>query len=150
MDFMLKPYDRFYKCLYFKIQELVDQETYKALGDSAWSLFDTTLLSTMDRLRDRYKVPITINNWHRGAVNPFKDRGFRHPNNKTGAPLSAHKRGQAIDFDVYGMDAEKVRKDIMDHQEHLDCMFVTRIEKDVNWVHIETTNQPTRIQLFSP
>lgn len=149
MDFMT-PYSRFYKCTYFVIQELVDPETYAALGESAWSLFDTTLLSTMDRLRDRYKVPITINNWHKGAVNPFKSRGFRHPDSTVGAKLSAHKRGQAIDFDVYGMSAEKVRADIKANQEHLDIMFINQVELGVNWVHISTANVPNRIQWIKP
>ncbi len=145
----MKPYNRFYKCLYFKIQELVDPVTYESMGENAWSLFDTTLLSTLDRLRDRYKVPITINNWANKVPNPFKYRGFRPSDCEVGAKLSAHRRGQAVDFDVYGMDAEKVRADLLANQEHIDIMFITRIETGVTWVHIDVANVPTRIQTFS-
>lgn len=143
----MKPTNRFYKCVHFKIQELVDPATYEAMGENAWSLFDPYLLSTMDRIRQRYNVPVTINNWHRGG--PFKDRGFRSSDSKTGAKLSAHRRGQAFDFDVDGKTADEVRKDILDNKEHIDFMFINRIEIGVSWVHIDLANVPTRIQTFS-
>ena len=145
----MKNYSRFYKCVYFKIQELVDPETYASMGENAWSLFDTTLLSTLDRIRDRYKVPITINNWNNKIPNPFKYRGFRPASYTAGAPLSMHRVGKAIDFDVAGMKAEQVRKDILANPEHLDFMFISRIEMAVNWCHIDVANVPTRIQTFS-
>lgn len=145
----MKPYNRFYKCLYFKIQELVDPVTYELMGENSWSLFDTTLLSTLDRLRDRYKVPITINNWHNKPPNPFKYRGFRPSDCDVGAKRSMHRVGKAVDFDVYGMTAEQVRRDLLANQEHLDIMFINRIETGVSWVHIDFANVPTRIQTFS-
>ena len=91
----MKPYNRFYKCSNFKIQELVDPETYDSQGENAWSLFDTILLSTLDRIRDRYKVPVTVNNWHLKVPNPFRYRGFRPPNCTEGAPMSMHRFGKA-------------------------------------------------------
>lgn len=143
----MKPTNRFYKCIHFKIQELVDPETYKLLGENAWSLFDPYLLSTMDRIRQRYNVPVTVNNWHTGG--PFKDRGFRSSDSKTGAKFSAHRTGKAFDFDVEGKTADEVRKDILDNKEHIDFMFINRIEIGVPWVHIDLANVPTRIQTFS-
>lgn len=141
------PYSRFYKCVHFDIRELVDPVTYELMGENAWSLFDPLLLSTMDRIRERYKVPVKINDWHTGGQ--FKDRGFRSSESTTGSKLSAHRRGQAMDFDITGLTAEFVRKDILANQEHIDFMFVTRIELGVTWVHIDTVNVPTRIQTFS-
>jgi hypothetical protein len=147
---MLKPYDRFYKCLHVDIRQLVDPETFATLGDRCWGLFDDKLLSTIDRLQNRYNHQMVINTWHKKAPNPFRYRGFRSSDCTVGAKLSSHRRGQAIDFDVVGMTAEQVRKDIRDNIENLDIMFITQVENNVNWVHISTANVPNRIQWINP
>lgn len=142
------PYSRFYMCTHFNIVELVDPETYKTLGESAWSLFDPYLLSTMDRIRGRYKAAVTVNNWNSGGQ--FAFRGFRPAGYQGGAMLSAHRRGQAFDFDIAGMTAQQVRDDIKKNMEHIDFQFITVVETDVNWVHIETSNVPNRIKWIAP
>jgi len=96
----------------------------------------------------RFNVPVTVNNWVTGG--PFKSRGFRHPLSTVGSPLSAHKRGQGIDFDVQGMTADQVRAVILAEKEHIDFMFITRMEIGIAWVHIDIANVPNRIQLFTP
>lgn len=144
----MPPFDRFYKCHHFDITELVDPATYQTLGEAAWGLFDPLLLATLDRIRERYGVPMTANNWKIGG--PFKFRGFRPSNCTEGAPLSSHRRGQAIDFDVQGKTADEVRADIKANPDHMDFMLITRVELGTNWVHIETSNHPTRIQWFKP
>lgn len=143
----MTPYNRFYKCVHFELHELVDPVTLKTLGDACWSLFDPYLLSTMDRIRERYGVVIISNNWKLNG--PYKFRGFRPSDCKEGAELSSHRRGTACDFDVYGKTAEEVRRDILDNKEHIDFMFINRIELGVSWVHIDVINVPTRIQTFS-
>ena len=147
---MIKPYNRFYTCINIDLRQIVDPETYAYLGERCWGLFDDRLLSTIDRLQNRYNHQMVINNWHKKVPNPFKYRGFRPSDCTVGAKLSSHRRGQAIDFDVIGMTAEQVRKDIKENQEHLDIMFVSRVENGTNWVHIETTNYPNRIVFFDP
>lgn len=144
----MTPYSKFYKCLHFNLDELVDPDTLKTLGDAAWGLFDSHLLSTLDRIRERYGKPMTVNNWKTGGK--FKYRGFRPSDCQEGAKLSSHRRGQAVDFDVKGLTAEEVRADILANPEHLDFMFVTRIEAGTSWAHVETTNQPNRIVVFQP
>jgi len=144
----MTPYTRFYKPMFFAIQELCDPETYKTLGEAAWMLFDPLLLSTLDRIRNRYGKPIVINDWVSGGK--FKYRGFRPSNCTEGSPLSAHRRGQAIDFDVKGMTAEEVRQDIKKNQEHIDFMLINQVELAVNWVHISTANIRNRIQWLNP
>lgn len=143
----MTPYTKFYRSAHFELAELCDPVTLTALGEAAWGLFDPYLLSTMDRIRERYKVPITVNNWKTGG--PFKFRGFRPSNCPEGAPLSGHRRGQCIDFDVQGKTAEEVRADILANPDHIDFMFITRIEAGVNWCHIGVENVPNRIQVFS-
>ena len=144
---MMTPYTKFYKPVHFTLDELVDPVTLTALGEAAWGLFDSHLLSTLDRLRERYGRTMTVNNWKLGGK--YKLRGFRPSDCPEGAPLSAHRRGQAVDFDVQGMTAEEVRDDIMANPEAMDMMFITRIEAGVSWVHIETTNYPNRIVVFN-
>ncbi len=144
----IKPVELFYKCVHFKIQELVDKETFQALGESAWMLFDRNLLGAMDRIRERYDVEITVNNWATGG--PFSQRGFRSSDSTTGAKLSGHRRGQNLDFDVKGKTADWVRKDILDNKDHIDFMLITRMEVGISWVHIGVENVPGRILLFNP
>jgi hypothetical protein len=144
----MTPYTKFYKSHYFTLEELVDPVTLATLGESAWGLFDSHLLSTLDRIRERYGKPMTVNNWKLGGKLQY--RGFRPSDCVEGAKLSSHRRGQACDFDVKGMTAEEVRADIIANPEHIDFMFLTRIEAGTSWVHIETTNQPARIVVFQP
>lgn len=144
----MAPYSRFYRPIHCGIEELVDEATFQALGESGWQLFDPLLLSTLDRIRERYKAPVIINNWKAGGS--FDARGFRPSKSVVGAPLSAHRRGQACDFDVKGMTSEEVRKDIRDHQEHMDFQFINRVELDTSWVHIDVANVPNRIVFFKP
>lgn len=147
---MIKPYNRFYKCINVDIRQLVDPVTYETLGERCWGLFDDRLLSTIDRLQNRYNHQMVINTWHKKSPNPFRYRGFRPSDCTVGAKLSGHRRGQAIDFDVIGMTAEQVRKDIKENQEHIDFMFVTEVELDVNWCHISVSNVPDRIRWIKP
>src|SRR4051812_17727107 len=96
------PFDRFYKCVHFTIEELVDPDTFKTLGQDAWRLFDPLLLATLDRIRERYGRAVTVNNWASTPPGPFRFRGFRPSDCTEGAKLSGHRRGQCIDFDVQG------------------------------------------------
>lgn len=144
----MKPYSRFYSPLHFKLQEVCDPDTFKTLGESAWMLFDPYLLSTLDRIRVRYGKPVTINTWADGGT--FKYRGFRPSACTEGAPLSAHRRGQACDMDIQGMTAEEVRQDIKKNMEHMDFMFINQVELNVTWLHISVANVPNRIMWVTP
>ena len=75
---------------------------------------------------------IGVNNWHEGG--PFSQRGFRD-DPATGSTFSQHRFGRALDFDVVGMAADEVRSWILNHVKELP--FITRMERDVNWVHID-------------
>lgn len=48
------------------------------------------------------------------------------------------------------MTAQQVRDDIKKNMEHIDMMFITQVENNVNWVHISTANVPNRIQWINP
>ena len=137
----------FYKCKYFKIHELVPEELMTMPEEYLWKLFDEKLLRVIDRLREVIGKPITINTWKFGGQ--FKWRGYRTNSCKIGAIKSPHKRGKALDFDVKGMSAEQVRQYIKSNEK----LFpeISRMEKNVNWVHIDTIpHKRVGIHLFNP
>jgi len=116
---------------YFKWHELMPSPEY----EKYWLIImDERLLMTIDAMREHYKRPITVNNWMQGGQ--FRFRGYRPPDNATGAKYSQHRFGRAVDLDVLGIPAEQVRNDIR------SGLFpeITCIEAGVNWVHIDVRN----------
>ena len=140
------------KCKHFHIWELVSEKVYKKYGETAWSFFDPRLLGFIDWLRDGLKRPITINNWDWGGE--FEERGLR--SNLDSIPysytedgvlyMSAHCTGQAVDFDVKGMGAEEVRKWLRLNKYRTP--YNIRIEKNVNWVHLDVRGMGIKIYEF--
>lgn len=138
----------YYAPHFFSIEEFLPPETVGAFGSRAWQFMDSRLLACMDRIRNRYKVPITINNWKTGG--PFQYRGFRPPACTEGAPLSQHRFGRACDFDVQGMTAEEVREDIKANPQHLDFNQLMAVELGTNWVHVDVRCIPDPIMWVKP
>jgi hypothetical protein len=136
-----------YKCKYFEIYELVPPELMSLPEDYLWGLFDENLLRVIDNLRKALAKPITINTWKSGGE--FSLRGFRPKSTKIGAKNSPHKKGKALDFDVFGMTAQQVRDYII--KNHAKFPEIKRMEKDVTWVHIDTVpNKNDALYLFHP
>jgi uncharacterized protein YcbK (DUF882 family) len=116
---------------HFSWHELVPSAEYK----NYWLyLIDDRILMSLDAIREHYKRPVIVNNWHSGGT--FTLRGLRPMNSVVGAKYSQHKFGRAADFDVLGIPAEQVRNDIRSGLFPL----ITCIEKDVNWVHVDVRN----------
>ena len=124
-----------YKPVWFKAYELVDSATYKKFGENAIQLFNPLALMAIDKIRERFGVPVTINNWYGGG--PFRWRGLRTILCNEGAQWSQHRVGGAFDLDVEGYSAEEVRLEILNKK---GCGLITCIEADVNWVHIDVRN----------
>lgn len=127
-----------YKPKHFSIRELVDPQTFAIRGEKAFELFRPQALITIDLIRDRYGKPVTINDWH--AKGQFTMRGYRPLTTGTGAAYSQHRLGNAFDFDVLGMTAEEVRQDIRKNPDDKAFAFITAVELDVTWVHIDFRN----------
>lgn len=119
----------------FVIQELVPPETYAELGEKAWGLFDKRILIALSTIRQKNGVAVTVNNWHLGG--PFRYRGWRPKDCPVGAPLSAHKDGKAIDCGIAGKTPEESRQWIRDNHNEPGINLITRIERGVNWLHID-------------
>lgn len=139
----------------FKLEELVCPRVYNKYRNRAWQFFDPRLLETLLFLRKKIGKAFYINNWHQGGN--YSQRGLRcntceivaSKTEKDNVYVSAHIQGQAIDFDVEGMEAWEVRKYII--EELADQLpYPIRLENHVNWVHLDVRNANSKIYLFNP
>jgi hypothetical protein len=120
---------------HFDIQELVSKSVYTNLGARSLIVMDPRILYTIDLIRDHFNRFITVNDW--SWKGKFSQRGFRDSSN-VGAKYSQHRYGRAIDFDVKGLEAEEVRQELINNADKFE--YITTIEKDVNWIHIDCRN----------
>ena len=133
---------RFYEPKHFKPQEFLPPNVYSLM------VMDPRILWTLDALRAFFGRPLTINNWHSGGQ--FQQRGFRNDPG-TGAPLSQHRFGRACDFDIYGTPASKFRELAKAGTLYHELTYITRIEENTNWCHIDCAAVPgTEIIFFKP
>ena len=122
---------------YFALPELVGREVYAKYGDFAWAFLDPRLLDIILWLREGLNIPLVCN------TSALQQRGLRTNlspivQEKTRAGkmyLSAHCLGKGVDLSSGKMSAEDMRKWI---RKNIDsCPHPIRIEKDVNWLHID-------------
>lgn len=138
----------YYKCKYFKIQELIDPATYNKWGERAWMFFNPHVLYSLDMIREHFQVSVTVNNWLFGGK--FTMRGLRPPTSTVGAIYGQHRFGNAIDCDVKNKPAEEVRQEILKLKNNDRFQYITCLEADVAWVHFDTRNIENRIMLVYP
>jgi len=138
---------QFYKCKYFKIQELVDKQTYEKYGEGAWMHFNPVALKTIDGIREYFGKPIIVNNWNTGGS--MDSRGFRSPIDNTGSKWGFHYKGNAFEFTIQGMTADDVRAVIIQHQNEEPFCEITAMEINITWIHIDFRNiNNEKIYLF--
>lgn len=132
---------------HFKAQEFLPPDIYRKMGDAGLIVMDSRILWTMDALREHYGKPININTWFGGGQ--FTQRGFR--TDETGSTYSQHRFGRACDFDIAGVSAYEFRGHARSGILARALMYVTRIEDDINWCHIDCASIPgTEIVFFKP
>ena len=137
---------------FFKIEELVDPDTFRIHGESSWMFLDEKLLANVLFFRMGIDKPFIANTWSDGGR--FDERGLR-PNiseivsNKTRAGrlyLSAHTMGKALDWHIKGMTSEDARKWAFDNSGFFPYKF--RLEntlkgKQISWIHLDVYNSPS-------
>jgi hypothetical protein len=134
-------------CTHFALYELVDRRTYEQWGEDAWNLLNPDLLYSIDGIREFFDRPCYINNWYNGhGSNQY--RGYRPPDCPIGALKSEHKRGNAADMTIEGIDAEMARQTILDNQDHPLLCKIMRLEANTPWLHLDLKNVSDRIHLF--
>jgi hypothetical protein len=124
---------------HFIVQEFINPETYKKDGDQSIKLIDSRLIEIAEFLRMDLGIPITINNWHVGGR--FHESGLRDPNTTTGAKLSAHKIGKAIDVKAKGFDGQRWYEYVKKNYKKLYDLGLRRIEDRsiaTTWCHMDT------------
>lgn len=121
---------------YFDIYELVPPNVIDRLSNP-WVLFDSRILHTADRLRERYG-PMVVNNWDQGGN--FQLSGWRPGDCSVGALFSQHKYGRALDLKPQDIDAESIRQDILADPWNTTFAYITCVELDVSWLHIDCRN----------
>ena len=129
---------------HFKPYEVVDQNTYQQMGDSAESLLTLDCRFSFDGIweffyqRDGHCV-IICNNWHTGG--PFQWRGWRtvEAAHKLGSPTGheQHTAGNAGDLTIQGYTAEQARQIIKENQDNPLLAKITRLEANVSWLHFD-------------
>jgi hypothetical protein len=123
---------------WFVLQELVPPEIFEARGDAAWELLDPRVLITADAIRDQFGATI-INNWHAGG--PFKESGFRVADSTTGAKLSQHRYGRAVDVKCKNATPEEVHAYILANPDKFpEITTLEAIEATPTWVHVDCRN----------
>lgn len=131
-----------YKCKYFKIYELVYPELYnyaKQTGNinKLWNFFDEELLITIDNIRELNRSSIKINDWYWGGN--YSLSGLRPYDSLIGAFGSFHKFGKA--FDLKFNSIEQIRQDILNNPFQEEFKYITCLEMDVSWLHIDCRNR---------
>jgi hypothetical protein len=143
-----------YKPQYFDLQELVCKHVYDKFGDTAWQFLDDRTLVVIDWLRRTLNKSISINTWNDGGVQT--QSGLRCiqcdlVKSKCIAGevyVSAHILGKAYDMTVEGMSAEAVRLWLAKNQDKIP--YAIRLEKGVNWVHLDSEDGGQKVILFNP
>lgn len=140
-----------YKPKHFIVQELVPKEIYDRYKEDSLIFIDNRILITLDYIRDYFNVAVLVNNWHQGGL--LDERCFRLWSTSTGARLSQHKLGKAVDYDVVGLTAEEVRQEILANQDSTFFKYITRMELGTSWNHndVKSIYEPQqRIYTFNP
>ena len=91
---------------------------------------DPRILWTMDGIRNLYGCRVFINR------DDMTERGLR----PFGHGMSEHFFGKATDFDVDNYPAETIRHEIINNPDEGVFKYITGIELNVPWVHIDCRN----------
>lgn len=123
---------------YFDLREFVDDVTWAQRGEQSKGLINQHLFGIADYIREKVGQAVTINNWHIGGK--FRESGLRNPNTSTGAKMSQHKLGNAIDVKSAGYDGVRWYSFVKANVKELYELGVRRIEDKslaTTWLHID-------------
>jgi hypothetical protein len=112
---------------------------YRKWGNNATWFIDPRIPKLAQFVRDRYKVPIIINNWHYQKEGIYNFRGFRPSNCKWGAKHSMHKGGRAFDFHCE-IPLKEIFADILLNKNLFikkGLSAIENIERSKTWIHCD-------------
>lgn len=121
---------------YFVIQEFVPPQIYNQFKENSIWFVNPQIIKVAEFVRSYFNKPVTINNWHKGGT--YTESGFRMPDTTTGAKLSAHKRGCAVDIKMPAVDYDEIRKTILLNEKQFMGAGITTIEDGTEtWLHVD-------------
>lgn len=126
-----------YELRHFQVQEFVDPESYRTRGEKSISVMDWRMLWTADKIREYFRKPMVINNWHVGGNRKWS--GIRFENSPEFSKFSQHTYGRAIDFYIKGIQSNEVRNTIIGNPQEEAFQYITTIEDfdGMSWVHVD-------------
>lgn len=140
------------KAKHFALHELVCDHIIYKYGDVAWQFIDPRLIITMDWIREETGRPIYVNNY---AWDGHQTQSGVRCNVcdlelaialSAELYMSAHPQGQACDFHIRSMNTAEALKWIEQHEKELP--YPIRLEKYVDWVHLDVRDTGQKIYLF--
>jgi len=136
----------------FDLREFVPPSLYNQFGEKSRWFLDERMLDLAQFYRDWFDAPVTVNNWHRGGN--YTERGFRMPDSDTGASLSQHRMGRAIDFTIRGVPPDNIKKTTLNNEKKFFKVGVRAMESKEfadTWTHIDCRNTNSNsIMVFTP
>ena len=126
---------RGYRPEHFELHELVPPEIFHARGEAGWELLEPRLLVAADRLRDKFGTCI-VNDWFGGGR--YRESGLRDPVTGTGARLSQHKRGAALDCKFRDAEHRVIYDYLLEHADEFpEITVIEDIAFTRSWLHID-------------
>lgn len=121
----------------FYLDEFIPKEIYSKYGSGSIKFLDWRVVNLAQAFRSLIGKPCIINNWWHGGS--YNESGFRLPWTSTGASLSQHKFGRAIDIKVVGIyNYDAIRDIVRRNFQHLKRYGLTSIEVGTRtWLHMD-------------
>ena len=124
----------------FTAGEFLPQETFKEYGALGMRYINPKIPLIIQWLRNKYGKPIIINDWVSGGK--LDGRCLRILGDSAYKPYSDHNFGNAVDFNVKGVEVAQVQNDIINtFYTDLIALGVTGIEwQTPTWIHIAVSD----------
>lgn len=127
---------------HFILQEFVPKAIYDKWGEKSIQFIDFRIVDFAELLRQNIARPIVINNWHKGGI--YQESGLRAFASKTGASMSQHKFGRAIDpkllddkGNIHKNSGAILRTHVFDHFDLYKHLITTTEADTGSWGHFD-------------
>jgi hypothetical protein len=123
----------------FYLDEFIDPIIYGKLGQRSLGFIDKRMIEAAEYIRNGMGSPLVINNWATGGQ--YRESGLRRYETRTGASMSQHKFGRAIDIKVKGYTPKQVHDFILKNERYLiQSQIITTLENHAftpTWTHLD-------------
>jgi hypothetical protein len=128
--------------VHFILQEFVPKVIFDKWGEKSIQFIDFRIVEFAELLRQNMARSLIINNWHKGGT--YQESGLRTFTTKTGASMSQHKFGRAIDVkllddvgNIHKNSGAILRTHVFENWE-LYKHLITTTEADTDtWAHFD-------------